>query len=71
MTGAGIAMIKVSTADLKMNLGKYLSLVDSEDIHISNDGVDIAVLSAAPKQAQKPKQSWVDDIAGILSEHNL
>ena len=55
-------MIQITATDLKSNLGKYLSLVGREDIYITKNGRDIAVLSA-PKE----KSSWVDDLIGIAS----
>jgi len=54
-------MIKITATDLKANLGKYLDLVDREDIHITKNGTDVAVLSAP-----KAKHSWVDDITGVI-----
>jgi len=54
-------MIKITATALKANLGKYLDLVDHEDIHITKNGTDIAVLSAP-----KSKHSWVDDITGVI-----
>jgi len=54
-------MIQITATDFKANLGKYLSLVRRENIHITKNGKDIAVL-IAPKE----KRSWVEDIAGII-----
>ena len=54
-------MIQITATDFKANLGKYLSLVGREDIHITKNGMDIAVLTAP-----KAKHSWVDDIAGVI-----
>lgn len=53
-------MIQITATDLKANLGKYLSLAGREEIRITKNGRDIAVLSA-PKE----KQSWVDELVGI------
>jgi prevent-host-death family protein len=55
-------MIQITATDFKANLGKYLSLVDREDIHITKNGADIAVLVAP-----KAKLGWVDDLTGIIS----
>jgi prevent-host-death family protein len=54
-------MIKITATDLKTNLGKYLNLADREEIHITKNGTNIAVLSA-----HKPKHNWVDDLTGII-----
>jgi prevent-host-death family protein len=54
-------MIQITATDFKANLGKYLSLVDREEIHITKNGSDIAVLVAP-----KPQPSWVDDLVGII-----
>ena len=54
-------MIQTTATDFKANLGKYFTLVGREDIHITKNGADIAVLTA-PKQ----KASWVDDLVGII-----
>jgi len=54
-------MIQVTATDFKANLGKYLSLVACEEIHITKNGADIAVLVAP-----KAKPNWVDDLAGII-----
>jgi len=54
-------MIQVTATDFKTNLGKYFSLVGREDIHITKNGMDVAILTAP-----KPMRSWVDDISGII-----
>lgn len=59
-------MIKITATDFKTNLGKYLDLVNSEDIHITKNGEDIAVLTAP-----KPKRSWVDDLIGIIPDDGI
>ncbi len=55
--------MQTTATDFKANLGKYLALASFEDVHITKNGADIAVLVAP-----KAKQSWVDDISGIISE---
>jgi prevent-host-death family protein len=54
-------MIQATATDFKANLGKYLALASHEEIHITKNGSDIAVLTAP-----KPKHSWVDDLVGII-----
>jgi len=54
-------MIQVTATDFKSNFGKYLSLVAKEDIHITKNGEDIAILSPA-----RPKPSVIDDFIGII-----
>ena len=56
-------MIQVTATAFKANLGKYFSLVDREDIHITKNGRGIAVLTAP-----KAKHSWVDDLTGIIPD---
>jgi prevent-host-death family protein len=58
-----IAMLQITATDFKSNLGKYLSLVKREEIHITKNGEDIAILVAP-----KPKTSWVDAIIGIVPD---
>jgi len=55
-------MIQATATEFKSNFGKYLSLVGREEIHITKNGVDIAVLVAP-----KPARSWVDDISGVIA----
>lgn len=59
-------MIQITATDLKQNLGKYLTLAKREEIHITKNGEDIAILSA-PAQ----KRSWVDDITGIIPADSI
>jgi len=54
-------VIQVTAADLKADLGKYLSLVGREEIRIIENGKDIALLTAP-----QVKRNWVDDISGII-----
>ena len=54
-------MIQTTATEFKANLGKYLDLVGNEDIHITKNGTDIAVLTAP-----QSKRSWVDDLTGII-----
>ena len=54
-------MIQTTATDFKANFGKYLTLVGREDIHITKNGADIAVLVAP-----KAKRSWVDDLTGVI-----
>ncbi|MDR1205660.1 MAG: type II toxin-antitoxin system Phd/YefM family antitoxin [Peptococcaceae bacterium] len=58
-------MIQITATDFKANLGKYLSLVSREEIHITKNGADIAVLVAP-----KAKRAWVDDLTGIIPGAN-
>ncbi len=54
-------MIQVTATEFKTNFGKYLGLVNRENIQITKNGVAIAVLSPPT-----PSQSWVDEITGIV-----
>ena len=59
-------MIQITATEFKTNLGKYLDLVNREDVHITKNGADIAVLTA-PKE----KRSWVDDLIGIIPDTDI
>ena len=59
-------MIQTTATDFKLNLGKYLTMAAHEEIHITKNGVDIAILSAP-----KHKKSWVDDITGVISSTDI
>ena len=54
-------MIQVTATDFKTNLGKYLALVSREEIHVTKNGKDVAVLIAPAA-----KHSWVDNLSGII-----
>ena len=59
-------MIQVTATDFKSNFGKYLTLAGKEKIHITKNGVEIAILS--PPQL---RQSWVDDIIGVIPSADI
>jgi antitoxin (DNA-binding transcriptional repressor) of toxin-antitoxin stability system len=59
-------MIQITVTDFKANLGKYLNLVRREEIRITQNGADIAVLIAPP-----PKPSWVDDLIGVIPDSGV
>jgi prevent-host-death family protein len=59
-------MIQTTATDFKMNLGKYLSLARRQDIHITKNGTDIAVLTAP-----KANSNWVDEITGIILAEDI
>ena len=54
-------MIQVTATDFKTNFGKYLNLVRKENIHITKNGIDIAVLVPPI-----PKHSIIDELVGII-----
>ena len=54
-------MLQITATDFKANLGKYLTLARREDIHITKNGANVAVLTAP-----KTKTGWVDEIIGIM-----
>jgi prevent-host-death family protein len=54
-------MLQVTATEFKTNLGKYLSLVSHEEIHITKNGLDIAILTSP-----KPSHSWVDDLTNVI-----
>jgi len=54
-------MVQVTATELKINLGKYLNLAGREEIHITKNGMDVAVL-AAPRA----RPSIIDDLVGVI-----
>ena len=52
----------ITATELKYNLGKYLKLVDSEDISIKKNGKLIAILS----YPNKDKFNILQNLKGIL-----
>ena len=56
-------MIQTTATDFKANLGKYLTIVGREDVHITKNGSDIAVLTAP-----KTNSGWVEDLIGIIPD---
>ena len=59
-------MIQTTATDFKANLGKYLTLVGREDIHITKNGIDIAVLTSP-----ESKHSWVEDLIGVCPNSDI
>jgi prevent-host-death family protein len=59
-------MLQITATDLKSNLGRYLELVSHEEIHITKNGVDIAVLTA-PKQ----RASVIDELRGVIPDDGI
>ena len=58
-------MIQVTATDFKTNFGKYLNLVSKEEIHITKNGVDVAILVSP-----KPPPSVVDELLGVIPDDN-
>lgn len=56
-----MGMLQITDTDLISNLGKYLLLASKEDIHITKNGVDIAILTAPRKKA-----SVIDELTGVI-----
>ncbi|MCL2215846.1 MAG: type II toxin-antitoxin system Phd/YefM family antitoxin [Defluviitaleaceae bacterium] len=56
-------MLQVTATDFKTNLGKYLTLVSKENIHITKNGVDIAILIPP-----KPQPSIIDELLGVIPD---
>ena len=59
-------MIQTTATDFKANFGKYLVLVSREDVCITKNGIEIAVLTAS-----KSKNSWVDDLIGVIPNSDI
>ena len=56
-------MIQVTATDFKTNFGKYLNLAGKEEIHVTKNGADIAIL-----MPPKPKPSVVDELVGVIPD---
>ncbi len=56
-------MIQVTATDFKTNFGKYLNLVSKEDIYITKNGMNIAVLVPP-----KPQSSIIDELIGVIPD---
>ena len=54
-------MIQVAATDFKTNFGKYLNLASKEEIRITKNGVDIALLVPP-----KPQPSVIDELIGVI-----
>jgi len=58
-------MIHVTATDFKTNFDKYLSLVSKEEIHITKNGIDVAILISP-----NPPPSVVDELLGVIPDDN-
>jgi len=58
--------MQITAAEFKSDLSKYLGLVSREEIRITENGVDIAVLLPP-----KSNRVWVDDLIGVISDKNI
>jgi len=56
-------MIQVTATDFKTNFGKYLKLVEENEIHITKNGVAIAILIPP-----KPRPSVIDELLGVIPD---
>ena len=63
--------MKITATELKSNLGKYLQLVEKEDVIINKNGKLVAILS----NPNKDRLSILNSLKGILpndiSENNI
>jgi prevent-host-death family protein len=57
-------MLKVTATEFKKNLGKYLALINKEDIIITRNGIPIAQLTP-PKSEQ---HSLVSQLTGVIPD---
>lgn len=57
-------MLQITATELKQNLGKYLSLVNKEEIIITRNGIPIAQLSI-PKEKE---MSLVSQLIGVIPD---
>ena len=56
-------MIQVTATDFKTHFGKYLVLIGKENIHITKNGADIAILIPP-----KPQPSIIDELIGVVPD---
>ena len=56
-------MIKVTATDFKTNFGKYLNLVENENIHITKNGIEIAILVPPI-----PQPSIINELIGVIPD---
>ena len=61
-------MMQITATELKMNLGKYLELAETEKILITKHGAGVAFLTPAKR---KKKTSIVDGWVGILRDEGM
>jgi len=59
-------MIQTTATDFKSNLGKYFNLVSKDEIHITKNGSDIAILIPP-----KPRPSIVDEFIGVIPDDDF
>ena len=55
-------VMKITATELKSNLGKYLQLVEKEDVIINKNGKPVAILS----NPNKDRLSILNSLKGIL-----
>ena len=54
-------MLQVTATDFKTNFGKYLNLAGKEEIHITKNGINVAVLIPP-----KARASVIDELIGVI-----
>ncbi len=59
-------MLQITATELKQNLGKYLSIVNKEEIIITRNGIPVAKLSI-PKEKE---MSLVSQLIGVIPNDN-
>lgn len=57
----------VNATEFKTRVGKYLEIVDKEEIIITRNGKEVAVLIPVKKRGTTPN---ADFLYGLLSDHN-
>ena len=60
----------ITTAELKSNLSKYLNMASFQNIRITENGNEIAILTSA-NRTKEAKIKALNSIVGIISEKNL
>ena len=58
-----VIIMIITATELRKNLGKYLNLLDDEEIIITKNGKEIAVLS----KSENDKQSILKDLLGVIN----
>jgi len=59
-------MLQVTATEFKTNFGKYLNLVNEEEIHITKNGIAIAILIPP-----RTPPSIIDELIGVIPDDGL
>ena len=63
----GVFIMTITATEFKLNLGKYLDMVDKEEIIITKNGKSIARLS----KPESEKIALLDSLVGVAKNVNI